>query len=61
MTEYERKYTELSPYTKAIVAFESDRCKRFERGLRQEIRTLIIAIAKWTNIFQLVEIVLQVK
>ncbi|XP_016901385.1 uncharacterized protein LOC107991239 [Cucumis melo] len=39
MVEYERKYTELSRYAKVIVASESDRCRRFERGLCFEIRT----------------------
>ncbi|KAL0534528.1 hypothetical protein IC582_028819 [Cucumis melo] len=34
VTEYERKYIELSRYADVIVAFESDKCRRFERGLR---------------------------
>ncbi|KAA0062248.1 DNA/RNA polymerases superfamily protein [Cucumis melo var. makuwa] len=55
VAEYERKYTELSRYADVIVASESDRCRRFERGLHFEIRTPITAIAKWTNFSQLVE------
>ncbi|TYK14643.1 DNA/RNA polymerases superfamily protein [Cucumis melo var. makuwa] len=31
VAEYERKYTKLSRYADVIVAFESDRCRRFER------------------------------
>ncbi|TYK01041.1 uncharacterized protein E5676_scaffold264G00470 [Cucumis melo var. makuwa] len=46
VAEYERKYTELSRYVEVIVAYESDRCCRFERGLRFEIRTQVTAIAK---------------
>ncbi|XP_050943670.1 uncharacterized protein LOC127150301 [Cucumis melo] len=38
VAEYERKYTKLSRYAEMIVASESDRCRRFERGLRFEIR-----------------------
>ncbi|KAA0040646.1 DNA/RNA polymerases superfamily protein [Cucumis melo var. makuwa] len=38
VAEYERKYTELSRYANVIVASESDRCRRFERGLRFEIQ-----------------------
>ncbi|KAA0025361.1 uncharacterized protein E5676_scaffold605G00440 [Cucumis melo var. makuwa] len=61
VAEYERKYTELSQCAKVIVASESDRCRRFERGLRFEIRTPVTAIAKWTNFSQLVEIALRVE
>ncbi|TYK29120.1 hypothetical protein E5676_scaffold120G002610 [Cucumis melo var. makuwa] len=61
VAKYERKYTELSRYADVIVAFESDKCQRFERGLRFEIRTLITAIAKWTNVSELVETVLRVE
>ncbi|KAL4032686.1 hypothetical protein IC575_005767 [Cucumis melo] len=61
VVEYERKYTELSRYAEMIVASESDRCRRFERGLRFEIRTPVTAIAKWTNFSQLVETALRVE
>ncbi|KAL0549329.1 hypothetical protein IC582_013810 [Cucumis melo] len=61
VVEYERKYIELSRYADVIVASESDRCRRFERGLRFEIRTPVTAIAKWTNFSQLVETVLCVE
>ncbi|TYK11725.1 uncharacterized protein E5676_scaffold304G00370 [Cucumis melo var. makuwa] len=61
VAEYEMKYTELSRYAEMIVASESERCRRFERGLRFEIRTLVTTIAKWTNFSQLVEIALCVE
>ncbi|KAL0536750.1 hypothetical protein IC582_025710 [Cucumis melo] len=61
VAEYERKYTELSRYADVIVASESDRCRRFERGLCFEIHTPVTAIAKWTNFSQLVETVLRVE
>ncbi|KAA0046379.1 DNA/RNA polymerases superfamily protein [Cucumis melo var. makuwa] len=61
VAEYERKYTKLSRYADVIVAFESDRCRRFERGLRFKIRTPITTIAKWTNFSQLVETTLRVE
>ena len=32
VAEYERKYTELSRSADVIIASESDRCRRFERG-----------------------------
>ncbi|TYK15838.1 uncharacterized protein E5676_scaffold637G00090 [Cucumis melo var. makuwa] len=61
MAEYERKYTELSQYADVIVAFESDRCRRFERRLPFEIRTPVTAIAKWTNFSQVVETALRME
>ncbi|KAA0046124.1 DNA/RNA polymerases superfamily protein [Cucumis melo var. makuwa] len=61
VAEYEKKYTELSRYADVIVASESDRCRRFERGLRFEIRTPVTAIAKCTNFSQLVETALRVE
>ncbi|KAA0059550.1 reverse transcriptase [Cucumis melo var. makuwa] len=61
VAEYERKYTKLSRYADVIVASESDRCRRFERGLCFEIRTPVTAIAKWTNFSQLVETDLRVE
>uniref|UniRef100_A0A9I9E5N6 Retrotransposon gag domain-containing protein n=1 Tax=Cucumis melo TaxID=3656 RepID=A0A9I9E5N6_CUCME len=61
VAEYERKYTKLSRYADVIVASESDRCRRFERGLRFEINTPVTTIAKWTNFSQLVETALHVE
>lgn len=47
--ECKRKYTKLSRYAEMVIVSESDRCKRFERGLRKEIQTHVTAIAKWSN------------
>ncbi|TYK29885.1 uncharacterized protein E5676_scaffold208G001400 [Cucumis melo var. makuwa] len=39
-----REYSMLSRYVNVIMASESDTCRRFERGLRFEIRTPVTAI-----------------
>ena len=61
MAEYERKYTELSRYANVILASESERCQRFEKGFCFEIRTPVIAITKWTDFSQLVETAIHVE
>ena len=61
MAEYEKKYTKLSKYATAIVVDEIDRCKRFEEGLREEIRTLVTASTEWTNFSKLVEAAMRVE
>ncbi|KAA0053531.1 Retrotransposon protein [Cucumis melo var. makuwa] len=43
VAKYNRKYIELLRYDGVIVASESDRCRRFKRGLRFEIRQTSIA------------------
>ena len=60
MAEYERKYTKLSRYAGVIIVSESDRCKSFERGLK-EIRTSLTPIAKWSDCSHLVETTLRVE
>ena len=49
MVEYERKYTKFSWYVDVIVVSESDRCRRFDKGLHFEIRSTITVIVKWTD------------
>ncbi|KAA0054060.1 retrotransposon protein, putative, Ty3-gypsy subclass [Cucumis melo var. makuwa] len=61
MAEYERKYTKLSRYADVIMASESDKCQRFGKGLRFEIRTPVTTIAKWMDFSQSVETVLLVE
>ena len=62
VAEYEKKYTELSNYALPIIANEVDRCKRFEEGLRREIRTLVIASsAEWAEFSKLVEVAMKVE
>ena len=61
VAEYEKKFTELAKYALAIVAEEADKCKRFEEGLRGEIRTLVIASTEWINFTKLVEAAMRVE
>lgn len=61
VAEYENKFTELSKYAGTIVASEIDHCKRFEEGLRREIRTPTTANAEWTEYSKLVETALRVE
>lgn len=39
VVECQKKYIELSKYATTIIKDEINRCKRFEDGLREEIRT----------------------
>ncbi|XP_022851452.1 uncharacterized protein LOC111373183 [Olea europaea var. sylvestris] len=41
ITEYERKFEELSHYTPHLVSTEHMKAKRFEKGLRPEIRQIV--------------------
>ena len=41
VAEYEVKFTQLSHYALAMVATERDRCRRFEEGLKYDIRSKI--------------------
>lgn len=43
------------------MATKEQRCQRFEKGLREAIRTPISAVAKWTNFLQLIETALRVE
>src|ERR1051325_8435343 len=61
VAEYEKKYTELSRYAHSLVTNEIDRCKRFEDGLREEIRTPITASTAWVDYATLVETAMRVE
>ena len=61
VAEYERKFTELAKYALAIVTEEADKCKRFEEGLRGEIRTSVTASAEWVDFTKLVEAAMRVE
>src|ERR1051325_3609979 len=61
VAEYEKKYTELSRYAHSLDTNEIDRCKRFEDGLREEIRTPIIASTAWVDYATLVETAMRVE
>ena len=41
VAEYEVKFTQLSRYASSMVATERDKCRRFEEGLKYEIRSKI--------------------
>ncbi|WOH04359.1 hypothetical protein DCAR_0623768 [Daucus carota subsp. sativus] len=41
VAEYEVKFTQLSQYASSMVATERDKCRRFEEGLKYEIRSKI--------------------
>lgn len=56
-----KEYTKLSKYATTIVVDEADRCKRFEKGLPEEIRTLVIASAEWTDFSKLVEAAMRIE
>lgn len=55
LAKYKRKYTALLQYLKPIIPSKEERCRRCETRLRKEICTLVSAIAKWTNVSQLIE------
>ncbi|KAL2471113.1 Gag protease polyprotein-like protein [Abeliophyllum distichum] len=67
-SEYQKKFVELSKYAQVLVADERDRCRRFEDGLREEIRTSVIS-AEWNfcnicrvdRVWKLVEAALRVE
>ncbi|KAA0036813.1 DNA/RNA polymerases superfamily protein [Cucumis melo var. makuwa] len=61
VAEYEKKYTELSKYATRVIVDEGERCKRFEEGLREEIRTPVTACADWNDFSKLVEVALRVE
>ena len=41
VAKYEVKFTELSHYASVMVATERDRCRRFEEGLKYDIRSKV--------------------
>ena len=61
VAEYERKFIELARYALAIVTKEMYKCKRFEEGLRSEIRTSVTASTEWLDFAKLVEAALRVE
>lgn len=43
VAEYHVRFVELSKYASALIAEERDRCRRFEQGLRADIRPMVTA------------------
>ncbi len=60
MAEYKREFVRLSRYRREIVPTKVDRCRRFEKGLNDNIKLLIIAL-RLTEFAQLVEATLKVE
>ncbi|KAL2532903.1 CCHC-type domain-containing protein [Abeliophyllum distichum] len=60
VSEYQKKFVELSKYAQVLVADERDRFRQFEDGLREEIRTSLTS-AEWTDLGKLVEAALRVE
>lgn len=61
VAEYLNKYIELSKHaTTMIIQDEIDKCRKFEDGLREEIRTSICAV-EWREFKKLVEAALEVE
>ncbi|KAH9658749.1 Endonuclease [Citrus sinensis] len=52
--EYEKKFLDLSRFAISAVGDERERCKRFEEGLRFEIRTTVTA-SRYTEFIEVVE------
>ncbi|KAA0036678.1 uncharacterized protein E5676_scaffold863G00050 [Cucumis melo var. makuwa] len=61
VAKHEKKYIELSKYTTSVIEDEAERCKRFEEGLLEEIRTPMIACVDWVDFSKLVEAILRVE
>ena len=52
--EYEKKFLDLSRFATSAVGDERERCRRFEEGLRFEIRTTVTA-SRYTEFIEIVE------
>lgn len=52
--EYEDKFISLSRFAQPLVSKEVDMCRRFEDGLRRDIRMIVTAVG-WTDLLGLVE------
>ncbi|XP_022891967.1 uncharacterized protein LOC111406831 [Olea europaea var. sylvestris] len=60
IAEYQVKFIELSKYAQVLVNNVIDKCRRFENGLREEIRSVVTA-AGWNEFGKLVESALRVE
>ncbi|XP_022846659.1 uncharacterized protein LOC111369392 isoform X2 [Olea europaea var. sylvestris] len=60
VAEYQVRFIELSKYAQVLVSNEIDKCRRFENGLREEIRSVVTA-AGWNVFGKLVESALRVE
>lgn len=60
VAEYQVRFIELSKYAQVLVSNEIDKCRRFENGLMEEIRSVVTA-AGWNVFGKLVESALRVE
>ncbi|XP_022869406.1 uncharacterized protein LOC111388828 [Olea europaea var. sylvestris] len=60
IAEYQVKFIELSKYGQVLVCNEIDKCRQFENGLREEIRS-VLTVAGWNEFGKLVESALRVE
>lgn len=61
VAEYKKKFIELAKYDMALIADETNRCKRFEEDLWKEIWTLVTTSAEWSDFAKLVEVAMRVE
>lgn len=61
VAKYGKKFTELAKYALTMVDSKKERCRRFEKGLKQEIRMSIAASVVWCKFSKLVEAALRVR
>lgn len=59
--EYERMFTKLSKYFGSTIRTEEERCRKFEKGLHKEIRTLLMAVVARAKFSELIDTTLQVE
>ncbi|KAL2526950.1 Uncharacterized protein Adt_12004 [Abeliophyllum distichum] len=59
IAEYQKKFVQLSKYAQVLVGIEIDKCRRFEDGLREEIRSSLTATG-WSKFGKLLESALRV-
>lgn len=55
VVEYEKLFTKFAKYALAFVINGSDKCKRFEEGLQNEIRAPVMVSMYWSDFFELGE------
>ncbi|XP_022873327.1 uncharacterized protein LOC111392263 [Olea europaea var. sylvestris] len=60
VVEYQVKFIELSKYAQVLLSNKIDKCRRFENGLRENIRSVVTG-AGWNEFRKLVESVLRVE
>ncbi|KAJ0977647.1 hypothetical protein J5N97_013121 [Dioscorea zingiberensis] len=60
VADYEAKFTDLGRYAPSYMNAEHEKCRRFEQGLRDEIRN-IVTVLEFSDFTELVEAALRVE